>query len=358
MSRIWIVALFMLFYGAAVSAQPTEPTDATSPQADETESPWLIVPRFSSDPKLGTSLGFLAGYLFKLDPKSTSSMAGATGTYSNTDSYIAGLFLRSYWDADSKRLTALVAGGKIRNDYSDFLGTGLPASTTDNMKIAFARYLQEVHSNWFIGAQGVYTNYLVVGDDFRTEEVMKAFGLNGIDSGALGLVAMFDKRDNQNAPHAGMRFSVDNFAYREAFGGDENFGTYNLEFDHYLPHGDGSVFAYRLFGRLTHDAPESAYSSVDLRGYTRGQYLAPHSLALEAEERWHVRGRFGLNVFAGVACLYGDGARCDNSDNLYPSAGLGAQYLVKKSENMVITMDYAKGEGENSGVYVRFGQAF
>ncbi|WP_111493456.1 MULTISPECIES: BamA/TamA family outer membrane protein [Marinobacter] len=318
----------------------------------------MVAPKFSSDPKVGTSLGFLAGYLFKLDPGSTSSMAGAMGTYSNTDSYLATAFLRSYWDKDRKRLTAAIGGGRIRNDYSDFLGSGLPASTTDEMKLAYARYLQAVRSDWFVGVQGVYTNYLAVGDDFRTDEVLKALGLNGVDSGALGLVLMYDDRNNQNDPSAGKLLDINNFAYREAFGGEENFDTLNLDFTHYIAHAKGAVFAYHIAGRWTHDAPNSGYSSVHLRGYTRGQYLAPHSVSLEVEERLPLYERFGVNVFAGVACLYGDGEDCGERDNLYPSAGVGMSYLLKPSEQMVVTLDYAKGEGENSGFYVRFGRAF
>ncbi len=97
---------------------------------------------------------------------------------------------------------------------------------------------------------------------------------------------------------------------------------------------------------------------VALRGYTRGQYLAPHSTTIEFEERLHIHGRFSANLFAGVACLYGDGEECGDSDNVYPSYGLGGQYVIKPSENMVVTMDYAEGEGDNRGFYLRFGQAF
>lgn len=342
---------------AIAQVAETEDREAPSEKA-ERESPWVIAPKFSSDPKVGTSLGFLAGYLFKLDPKSTSSMAGAMASYSNTDSFIGTAFLRSYWNEDQKRFTAALGGGRIKNDYSDFLGSGLPASTTDEMKLAYARYLQAVRSNWFVGVQGVYTNYLAVGDDFRTDEVLKALGLTGIDSGALGLVVMYDDRNNQNAPTGGKLLNINNFAYREALGGDENFDTLNLEFKHYITHAEGKVFAYHVSGRWTHDAPNSGYSSVNLRGYTRGQYLAPHSVAIEAEERFHIRGRFGLNIFAGVACLYGDGQDCGERDSLFPSAGIGGEYMLKPSEQMVVTVDYAKGEGENSGFYVRFGQAF
>ncbi|MFL1405953.1 hypothetical protein ACJO2E_11490 [Marinobacter sp. M1N3S26] len=357
--KVWVLAGILWGLSVSAFAQPDTPVSETElPDESAAPSPWLLVPKVSSTPKVGTSAGFLAGYLFSLDQDSTSSMVGAVGSYSNTDSFLGGLFARTFWNGDSRRLQVFAGGGRINNDYSDFLGSGLPAATTDEMKAFFTRYLHEIDNQWFVGVQGVYTNYLIAGDDFRTQEILKLAGLNGVDSGALGLVLMYDSRNNQNAPVSGIHFTANNFAYREALGGEENFDSLNLDFRQYLPHGDGHVLAYHVSGRWTHDAPNSGYSSVTLRGYTRGQYLAPHSTSVEVEERLHVRDRISINLFAGVACLYGDDKECGDSDNLYPSYGLGGQYVIKPSENMVVTMDYAKGEGDNSGFYLRFGQAF
>ncbi|ALM52806.1 BamA/TamA family outer membrane protein [Halomonas huangheensis] len=337
----------------SASAHSTDTEDASTPR-----SPWLLVPTISSNPKIGTSAGLVAGYLFHTDPESTSSMFGVAGTYSTTDSVVGGVFLRSYWDADSKRLIAGVGGGRIYNDYEDFLGTSAEAETTDEMKAAFVRYIQEFSADWFIGGQATYANYTTYGDSFNAQQILDTAGLTGIKSGAVGMVLEYDTRDTQNTPTSGTHLNVNNLAYREALGGDHDFDTLNAEFAHYLPHGDGNVFAWRVFGRATHDAPPSGYSSVELRGYTRGQYLSPNSVSFEAEERWHLHGRFGINAFAGVTCLFGDGDRCDRSDNLYPAAGVGAQYTIKPEEHMVISTDYAVGKDGNNGFYVRLGQAF
>lgn len=56
-------------------------TDSQAP-AETRDSPWLIAPIFSSDPKLGASLGALAAYLHKFDP--VSSVFGAGGLYTST----------------------------------------------------------------------------------------------------------------------------------------------------------------------------------------------------------------------------------------------------------------------------------
>ena len=336
------------------------PTDvaAQSDSDDLKSSPWLAFPMVSSDPKVGTSAGGMVGYLFKLDPESTSSMLGVGGTYSTTESLLGGVFLRIFWDSDRKRLVLFGGGGKIENDYEDFLGSGLPAQTTDNMKVIQGRYLHQVKDKRFVGVKATYTNYLISSEDSDVNDALESLGLTGFDSVGLGLIAMYDSRNNQNAPSSGIQFNLENFAYREAFGGEENFDVVTMAFRHYMPHGENNVFAYRAQGRVTIDAPNSGYSSISIRGYTRGQYLAPHSVSLEVEERRHVKGRFGVNLFAGVACLYGDGKDWYDRENLYPNVGLGAQYVMKQSEQMVMTVDFAQGKDGNNGFYMRFGQAF
>ncbi|MBT8341636.1 MAG: BamA/TamA family outer membrane protein, partial [Desulfatitalea sp.] len=295
---------------------------------------------------------------FKLDPESTSSMLGVGGTYSTTDSLLGGIFLRTYWDQDRKRLTVFGGGGKINNDYEDFLGSGLPAQTTDTMKIVQARYLQQVKNEWFAGVKATYTNYLISSENSNVNDALDSLGLTGFDSVALGLVAMYDSRNNQNTPSAGIQFALENFAYRKALGGEEDFDTYTMKFNHYLPHGNSNVLAYRIQGRWTSDASPGGYSSVTLRGYTRGQYLAPHSTMIEFEERLHIKGRYGVNLFAGLASLYGDGESGLDADNLYPSIGLGGQIIINKAEQIAMTFDVALGESGNNGIYMRFGQAF
>ena len=50
--------------------------------------------------------------------------------------------------------------------------------------------------------------------------------------------------------------------------------------------------------------------------------------------------------------------QCDASDNVYVSAAAGLYYVLKPVEKMVATLEYADGDGENHGVYLRFGWGF
>lgn len=349
----------VLIPGIAMAEAPQTNGAAAPPDQEESRSsPWLAVPMVSSDPKVGTSGGGMVSYLFKLDPDSTSSMLGVGATYSSTDSLLGGVFLRSFWDRDRRRLSLFCGGGEINNDYEDFLGSGLPAQTTDDMKVVQGRYLQQVKDGWFAGMKATYTNYLISSEDADVNDALESLGLTGFDSVAVGLIAMYDSRNNQNSPSSGIQFNLENFAYREALGGEEDFDVYTMELNHYFPHGDGHVLASRAQGRWTSDASPGGYSSVFLRGYTRGQYLAPHATMIEFEERLHIKGRFGVNVFGGLASLYGDGVNWSDSANLYPAMGVGGQIMLNHQEQMAMTFDLAFGKSGNQGFYMRFGQAF
>jgi hypothetical protein len=104
--------------------------------------------------------------------------------------------------------------------------------------------------------------------------------------------------------------------------------------------------------------PPSAYASVKLRGYKQGQYLGQYMSSVEAEERLRFAKTWGATVFAGIACLYGNGNDCSDSGNRYPSYGAGIQYFVKEKERIVLNLEYAEGKSDNYGVYLKMGYGF
>ena len=90
--------------GLALTANAQESSDSVATGTAK-ESPWLITPLLSVDPKLGRTTGALAGYVMQFDEKSPASMVGTALTYSNTDSYVGGVFADLYWQQDRNRLS-------------------------------------------------------------------------------------------------------------------------------------------------------------------------------------------------------------------------------------------------------------
>ena len=310
----------------------------------------------SSDPKISTAGGALAGYVHQFDEESPPSLFGVTGTYSTTDSWYLGAFAKSHFGKDKHRLTAAVVTGEIRNDYSDFLGSGLDVQTTDDLTMYALRYVIRVYGHWYLGPQFISTNYAISGGNLLSGQILEHIGLTGFKSNGLGLLAQYDSRDNQYSPSSGQVFEAHNIAFREAFGGDASFDVYSADYQYYLPHGKGHVLALHVKGRWTHDAPPSGYSSVDLRGYTRGQYLSPHMTLAEADYRYSLTEKWGIAAFAGIAGLYGDDT-VDGDDRLFPAGGAGIFYQLN-DEKMVVRADFAIGKDGNRGFYLKFGQPF
>ena len=65
--------------------------------------------------------------------------------------------------ADHHRIVVVTALGHIKNDHDDYLGTGQPLKTDDDLNAFAARYLYRVKGDWFIGGQGTAANDQVLG---------------------------------------------------------------------------------------------------------------------------------------------------------------------------------------------------
>lgn len=335
----------------------TEADGSGASTGSHTESPWLLTPTISADPKLGSTVGFVAGYIRALDPESTPSLVTSFATYSDTDSFVGGLFGDLYFQADKHRLMAGYVNGKIRNEYDDFLGTGISARTEDNIESLFARYLHRLSGDWYLGGQLIISDY-VVGADGIFNEILEQIGLTGFQSNGIGLVLDFDSRDNVRNPGRGQHFVGHNVAYREGLGGEESFDALQMNYSHYLAFGDGHVLATNLRGRWTADAPVSGYSSVNMRGYTRGNYLDEHYSHINLDARFKVYKRWGASLFGGIGCLYEQASDCGDSDVRYPMVGAGVIYTLKPDAGIVIRLEYARGKSDNEAYYLSLGHPF
>jgi hypothetical protein len=322
------------------------------------KSPWLLAPVLQSNPKLGTSFGALAGYVTYFDEKSRPSIFAVMGQYTSTDSIVAGAQARASFDEDRQRIIAGTVYGYVKNDYSDYLGTGVPLQSNAEVKGVIARYTYRVQGNWFVGVQGLYQDFGVTGETAFDDMVIDVLGVAPYKSGGLGLVAQYDSRDDENSPTRGWLLNVNNIAYRESLGGESDFDVVRGDFRYYMPHGKGNVLAVRQLNHLTDDAPTQVNAPVQLRGYKIGQYNGKYMSQIEVEERYRFGEKWTATAFVGVACTYGGGKDCSDSENLYPAGGGGVQYALKPKEGIVLNLEYAAGKDSNYGFYLKMGYAY
>ncbi|WP_207062093.1 BamA/TamA family outer membrane protein [Motiliproteus sp. SC1-56] len=321
------------------------------------ESPWLLVPTLSNDPKLGFKAGVMAGYLKQFDPLSNVSMVGGFANYSDTHSYTAGLFSDLYWGGNRHKFRGIVVGGYINNEYDDYLGSGATVDTEDHLKGVFVRYSRRFKPLWYLGVQAASSNY-AIGIDGLSDEVAQQVGLTGFDANGVGLALEYDNRDNTRSTTRGHYFMLNNIAYREALGGDDSFDVIQGDYRWFTALGQAHVVGVQVAGRWTEGAPQSGYSSLQLRGYTRGNYLAKQYTHVDMEARIQLQGRWGMTFFAGLACLYESLSDCRAGGDRYAAGGGGVTYLVKPAAGFVIKAEYALGEKDNSAFYLKLGHAF
>jgi hypothetical protein len=243
----------------------------------------------------------------------------------------------------------------VKNDYDDFLGTGIPLKSEDHLRAFVGRYLYRVKDDWFVGLQAIATNYQIVGQTALDNDVLAILGLTGFKAGGIGLSLYHDSRDLQDAPKSGWVFNFNNVAYRKGLEGSNDFDVYRADYRHFWSHGDGHVLALRQSNQWTVDAPPSAYAPVILRGYTMGEYLGKNMSSIEIEERHRVAERWTATLFGGIACLYGANRKCSESANLFPSVGIGAQYILKPVQGIVANLEYAVGKDGNSALLFKLG---
>jgi hypothetical protein len=354
---VLVVLLLAVTTPGAVFAQQTPDASPSQAAQADTPSPWLLAPVLSSSPKLGTAAGALGAYMHTFDPESRVSLFGMMYEYTSTDSQVAVAFARTSFGRDHHRITAITVFGKIKNDYDDYLGTGQPLQTDDDLRSAAVRYLFRAKGNWFIGAQGNAANYQVLGATPEDDLIVETLGVQGFKSVSIGAVAMHDSRDNEDMPIQGWFLNVNNLAYREALGGEASFDAYRVDFRAFWKHGGGHVLAVRQYNWLSNDAPVGAQPTVVLRGYKFGQYLAPYMSSLEMEERLSFSARWGATLFAGAATLYGE-TPAPLERSTYPTVGAGLHFVIKPAQHMIVNLEYAQGVADNKGVYMKLGYAW
>ena len=124
-TRLSVLLVAVALSGSAYAQQPSPDASAQPAAAEESRSPWLLVPVFSSSPKLGTALGGLGAYMHTFDADSRVSLFGMSYQYTSTHSQIASAFARTSFGADHHRIVASRCSGTSRTTTTTISG---PAS--------------------------------------------------------------------------------------------------------------------------------------------------------------------------------------------------------------------------------------
>lgn len=181
---------------------------------------------------------------------------------------------------------------------------------------------------------------------------------NTLKTGALGLGAHFDSRNNSLTPTSGINAYVEGKANRGAFGSDRDYEDYDVHFYGFArisPALRGSLKVE--FDGIRGDYPSYFAPAITLRGVQAIRYQGQNVVSSEAELVWELSSRWSLVAFGGVGATDAGSRRIFDDSGFVASGGAGFRYRLARKFGLDAGLDFAYGPG-GSVFYVQFGHAW
>lgn len=319
------------------------------------------------------AFGLAGAYVFHLKDKSKHSSKHITRA-----SYVR--FTTNYtqnkqsdfwseWSVFTNREKYFTKGEiRLRNFPDKFYGIG-----NNTTKDAYEIYSYNLVTFKCLGLKQFFPNFFAGIDYHFTKEFNFKLDPNGVLSNgnivgykggvgsALGLVSIFDKRDNVMNPHKGQFIELSSYFFRKALGGSFNFTVINAEYRKYFKLKPRHIIAFQAKSRFSSgNVPFLEMSQVGnddlLRGYPRHRFRDKNLLATQIEYRFPLFWRFGMTTFAGIGDVFNN-HRDLKLPNVKYTVGTGLRFLMNTAERLNIRVDYGYGS-EGGYFYVSFTEAF
>jgi hypothetical protein len=172
-------------------------------------------------------------------------------------------------------------------------------------------------------------------------------GYNGGFGSAIGVVGVYDSRDNAINSRTGKLMELSTYVYTKALGSTFSFFVVNGLYQHHWPIMKKQSLGLQTKLRLSYgDVPflDLSLAGGDdmLRGYPKYRYRDHHFLGTQLEYRFPLFWRIGMVAFAGVGDVFNSISDVQASTLKY-SVGSGLRLAVNPAERLNIRFDYSWG---------------
>lgn len=332
-------------------------------QADEetsfglTDGSVIVAPVPFSNPMIGAGLALGAGYLFKMDPTSKTSMIGIGAMRSDNGSQAVGLMTNLAFN-DNRWLLNLFAGkADVRYDLYTSLGS---VPVHQDGKLARLNLAYGVTHDLSFGLVSRYLNTTIESDgqvlppeyspDLNLEIISAGFGMD------------WDRRDDSDYPTQGSRLTAE--ATRGVFmnSSRSDYDIGHVIYDYYHPLTADSNLAFRgVVCAATDETPFFDQCSIgatdNMRGFNSTQFLDLRSTSLQAEYRHRFGQKWGAVVFGGIGWT-GETFTTLTDGGSHSAIGLGARYRVSKKFPVDFSVDVSHNNLGDDQIYIYVGQRF
>lgn len=320
----------------------------------------VVAPIPFSNPTIGTGLALGAGYLFKTDAQSNTSVIGVGAMRSDNGSQAFGLLTDLAFRNNRWLISAFAGKADVRYDLFTGLGTipihqdgdmarfSLAYGVTEDLSFGMAiRYLDTGINLDFPGLPPLPTRY---SPDLDLEIVTAGFTFD------------WDQRNDSDYPTMGSRLTAE--ASQGVFidSARKNYNKAFATYDIYHALGISSNLAFRgVICASDEETPFFDQCSIgatdNMRGFNATQFLDLRSTSVQAEYRHRFGKRWGAVLFGGIGWT---GAQFDQlrTGGSHSAVGLGARYRVSKKFPVDFSVDLSHNNFGNDQIYIYVGQRF
>lgn len=386
-------ALFLSSGTALASGGFTDPLDGMFDMSDflsENAYGFLPVPVIITEPSVESGLGMVGLFFHETEEEKAQrkkamqsadrdaqkylippSVSAAFGAYTGNGSWMAGGGHMGFFNEGKTRY---MGGGGYGDINIDYYGTGdvaLPRPIDLNTQAAMVMQnvkFELADSQFFAGVSQRYINAdislnsLGALEDYLPPELtgqIKEYLSQDVVTSALGLVAMYDNRDNVFSPYEGYHYDVGYHWYRDEIGSDVEYDLATIEGRNYWMLSEQWLLGARVHSEYANsDAflPPFATPFIDLRGIPVARYQGLLVGALEAELTWRLDKRWNIKAFTGAGRASNSGADFSKAKT-HQTYGAGFRYQVARRYGFDAGVDVAKGP-EDWVFYITAGSAW
>jgi len=364
---LWIAVLLV-----ALHAEAQIPIKQDSINKSGNKRTLFAFPAIIHSPELSFAFGGAGNYYFRMGHDSTvrTSFIQALGLISLRKQLVFGVESTIFFPNERYLLRTQAS---VSHFPDRFWGLGNTSEAANREKYTIGQYflfpqlLRKLRNNLFLGVayefQNVfffdYGNGKPAGESIFDQE--NVAGRNGSIVSGLGLIFLYDGRNNTFNSSSGYYFSYYINQFTPVLGSQFTFLSQSLDARKYIPVGEKYVLAFQVVGNFAHgDVPVRSLfnigSSSMLRGYYEGRYADKNLLAAQTEFRAPIIWRIGVVGFAGVGRVSHTLSQMSFSA-LKESYGLGLRYSVDKKEKLNLRLDFGWGKHSN-GIYFNLAEAF
>lgn len=325
----------------------------------------ILLPIWGVSPETGWQLGLSSGFVMRLANDSITRPSLARLNWQFTE--FKQLSIRPTIDLFLKQNRYNLKGQFVFNNFNEkFWGIGNQTIDTPvlvqfkQMKLNL-RLLRQHIKGWYAGPQMQYEKlYNMTLDPKYLQQNIE--GLHGFESFGLGLVVVYDNRDEIFYSKRGSYLEVASLWQNKSIAGQYNYDNYFIDARHFKQLYKNNVVAFQFLANFNNGSvPFRQLATIGnenyMRGYYNGRYRDKHLFSFQTELRTQIWGPLGAVFFGGMGNV---GNSISNlTSHIKPNYGLGIRGVILRKDHINFRIDWGFGEGNNKGgLYLTLHEAF